>query len=102
MLALGAGNWTLGTMRLEHYERRAAYARELVGPEVERPYRGTLSILEERTGAHELYEEATAKRGYYRIVRRGGRMLTLGGCLVLLFALARIARARSVTGGIRN
>ena len=71
-------------MRLQHYEQRIAYARELVGPEVDRPYRGTLSILEERTGAHELYEDATAKHGYYRIVRRGGRMLALGGCLVLL------------------
>ena len=102
MLALGAGNWTLGAMRLQHYEQRIAYARELVGPEVDRPYRGTLSILEERTGAHELYEDATAKHGYYRIVRRGGRLLTLGGCLVLFFALVRILRARLEAGVARN
>jgi len=102
LLALGVGNWALGARRLEHYAQRIGYARELVGPEVDRPYRGTLSILEKRTGAHELFEDATAKHGYYRMVRRGGRVLTLGGCLVLLLALARLARDRATSGVARN
>lgn len=95
LVALGVGNWRLGVTRLDHYAKRIAYARELVGPEVDRPYRGTLSILEERSGAHELYEDATAKHGYYRVVYRGGRLLTLSGCLVLAAGLLRSARKRA-------
>ena len=89
MLALGIGNWTMGSIKLAQYGSRMAAAVAEGGPEVRRPFRGTESILERRTDAHELYTKSLIKREQYRVVHRGGRMLTLLGSAFILIALAR-------------
>jgi len=89
LLVLGVGNWHMGSDKMRQYANRIAYARELGGPGVERPFRGTASILEPRTTANELYEDATAKHEYYRLVFRGGRLLCLLGGVLIASALLR-------------
>ena len=89
MLVLGLGNWLMARSKLEQYANRISYARELAGPEVDKPFRGTASILEPRTTAHELYEDWTAKHEYYLVVHRGGRVLIAVGLLMAAGALLR-------------
>ena len=91
LFVLGLGNWTMGNLKMEDYHDKLDAAVEMGGEEVKEPFRGTVAILEERTDAHEMYEDARARYDYYKLVRRGGRFLmTLGG-LICLGALARQA-----------
>ncbi len=89
MLALGIGNWTMGSIKLKQYGDRMAAALAEAGPDVRKPFRGTQSILEGRTDAHELYTASSIKRERYRVVHRGGRMLTVLGSAFVLIALVR-------------
>jgi hypothetical protein len=56
---------------------------------VSRPFRGTESILEERTEMHEYYEDSVTRYRYYKLVRRGGRFLMAIGGVIMLGALVR-------------
>lgn len=89
LLILGIGNWRIGTVKLHQYEGRMAEAVARGGQDVKRPFLGTVSILDHRTEAHELYEKSLIKRNQYRIVHRGGRVLTVLGAMFVLAALAR-------------
>jgi hypothetical protein len=92
LVLLGLGNWLMAESKLAQYGNRIEHARELAGPGFDEPYRGTGSILEPRTTAHELYEDWTAKREYYLVVHRGGRMLIAVGLLLTAGAVARKIR----------
>jgi hypothetical protein len=92
LVVLGLGNWLMARSKLAQYGNRIAYARELAGPGFDEPYRGTGSILQPRTTAHELYEDWTAKREYYLVVHRGGRMLMAVGLLLTAGAVVRQIR----------
>jgi len=95
LLVLGIANWSVGTMKLHQYEGRMAEAVARGGQDVKKPFRGTVSILDHRTDAYELYEKSLIKRNQYRIVHRGGRVLTVLGALFVLAAVARLrAHAR--------
>ena len=48
LLVLGIGNLRMGSDKMRQYGNRIAYARELGGPTVDLPFRGTESILEPR------------------------------------------------------
>jgi hypothetical protein len=86
---LGLANWTMGRVKLADYKARQLEAIALGGMEVSRPFRGTESILDERTDAHELYEDAVTRYRYYKLVRRGGRFLMGIGMLLVIGALVR-------------
>jgi hypothetical protein len=92
LVVLGLGNWLMARSKLAQYGNRIEHARELAGPGFDEPYRGTGSILQPRTTAHELYEDWTAKREYYLVVHRGGRMLIAVGFLLTGGAVARQIR----------
>jgi len=89
LLVLGIGNWVVGGYKIHQYRRRAEIAYRRGGPDVHLPYRGTASILEPTTPARDLYEASRVKYEQYRVVHRGGRMLTILGVLMVLGALAR-------------
>ncbi len=93
LLVLGIGNWQMGSSKQRQYADRIAYAREIGGPGLGRPFRDTSSILEPRTTAHEIYDDSTAKYEYYRVVYRGGRLLMGIGCVLIAGALVRRALA---------
>ena len=86
---LGAGNWTMSRVKLAQYKQLQLEAIAIGGMDVSQPFRGTESILDERTDAHELYEDAVTRYRYYKLVRRGGRFLMGIGCLLMMGALVR-------------
>jgi hypothetical protein len=79
----------MGTIKLGQYRERQKQAMRMGGETVTEPFRGTASILEERTEAHDLYEEAVARYRYYKMVRRGGRFFAIIGALLAIGALLR-------------
>jgi hypothetical protein len=89
LLLLGAGNWVFGGIKMTEYKQRRRAAAQLGGPAVKQPFRGTESILERRTGAHDLFEDADIKYEYYRVIARGGRVVTLVGAFLAASAVAR-------------
>ncbi len=89
LVILGLGNWAMAGRKVEQYEVSMARARQAGGPAVERPFRGTASILEERGQAHERYESARLKREYYLVVYRGGVLLSVLGLSMCMGALLR-------------
>ena len=93
LLVLGYGNWAMGHSKVQMYKHRQREAIRMGGGlDVTTPFRGTSSILEERTEAHELYEESVARYRYYKVMRRGGRFLMqVGGVLIAGAILRRIA-----------
>jgi hypothetical protein len=88
-LLLGAGNWVFGGDKMSTYKHRRRHAAQMGGPAVKEPFRGTVSILEKRTSAHDLFEDADIKYEYYRVIARGGRMMTITGAVLVFGALAR-------------
>jgi hypothetical protein len=99
VFTLGAGNWGFGINKAAQYKARQLEAIRLGGFDVSRPFRGTASILEERTEMHEFYEDSVTRYRYYKIVRRGGRFLMSIGGLIIIGALARrIAVPQASTG----
>lgn len=89
LLVLGLGNWRMGADKVAQYGRRMEYARTIGGPGADEPFRGTASILDTRTAAHELYEDSSDKYQYYLVVYRGGRLLTVIGLVLICGAVAR-------------
>ena len=79
LVVLGLGNWVMAASKVDQYQRAMARARQAGGATVERPFRGTASILEERGEAHERFESARLKQEYYRVVYRGGILLCVLG-----------------------
>lgn len=94
-LLLGAGNWAFGGDKMSEYKQRRRFAVQMGGPEVKERYRGTLGILEKRSSANDLFEDADIKYEYYRVIARGGRMMTITGAVLMLGALARRLAVRS-------
>ena len=95
LILLGIGNLAMGEAKLDQYDLDVREAVALGGPGVMRPYRGTASILEPASDAQLLYETALIKRDYYRVIRRGGRLLTTLGAVLVVGALLRQAVAPS-------
>jgi len=86
---LGAGNWAFGGPKMSEYKQRRRHAAQMGGPSVRAPFRGTLSILDKRTSAHDLFDDADMKYEYYRVIARGGRVMTIAGFVLVVGALAR-------------
>jgi hypothetical protein len=87
---LGLSNWMVGRIRVDQYKDMQREAIRLGAPgDVTTPFRGTASILEERTEAHQLYEDSVTRYRYYKLVRRGGRFLMTIGALLVVGALLR-------------
>ncbi len=89
LLVLGVGNWIMGADKVHHYARRQRQALARGGLSVTRPLEGTAAILDPHPQARQLYEDATAKYEYYRIVHRGGRLLVLLGVVLTAGAVIR-------------
>lgn len=79
----------MGAAKLAQYKERQKEAMRIGGETVIDPFRGTASMLEERTEAHDLYEESVARYRYYKLVRRGGRFFMIIGTLLVVGALLR-------------
>jgi len=86
---VGVGNYTFGNSKALQYKERQREAVRLGGSEVAEPFRGTESILEERTEMHEYYEDSVTRYRYYKIMRRGGRFLMMIGGLLMVGAIVR-------------
>lgn len=100
LLCLGAGNWAYGASKSAQYKARQLEAIRQGGIEVSRPFRGTESILEERTEMHEYYEESVTRYRYYKAIRRGGRFMTLIGGMIMVGALfGRVVMPAFSSGG---
>jgi hypothetical protein len=89
LVLLGLGNTWMGASKVAHYARALDEAVASGGPEVARPYRGTSSLLARLTEPHLRYERALAKRRYYAIVYRGGRLVFVLGAGLLGGAFLR-------------
>ncbi len=86
-LFLGVGNWAMGSVKMKQYRERVRAVVQKAGPEVKRPYRGTASILERRSDFGLAYENARLKYYQYRVVHRGGRVLTILGATIFIGTL---------------
>ena len=89
LLLLGAGNWAFGGPKMSEYKQRRRHAVQIGGQAVKAPFRGTLSILDKRTSAHDLYDDADIKYEYYRVIARGGRVMAITGAVLVVGALLR-------------
>ena len=89
MLLLGAGNWAFGGPKMNEYKQRRRHAVQIGGQSVKTPFRGTMSILDKRTSAHDLYDDADIKYEYYRVIARGGRVMAIAGFVLVIGALLR-------------
>jgi len=99
IFTLGAGNWAFGSNKTVQYKARQLEAIRMGGFDVSRPFRGTASILEDRTEMNEFYEDSVTRYRYYKVVRRGGRFLmSIGGLIILGALVRRIAVPQSLSG----
>ena len=89
LLLLGAGNWAFGGPQMSEYKQRRRHAVQIGGQTVRDPFRGTLSVLDKRTSAHDLFEDADIKYEYYRVIARGGRVMAIAGFVLVVGALVR-------------
>ena len=89
LLLLGAGNWAFGGPKMTEYKQRRRHAVQIGGQAVRAPFRGTLSILDKRTSAHDLFDDADIKYEYYRVIARGGRVMAIAGFVLVVGALLR-------------
>lgn len=89
LLLLGVGNTWFALDKIADYEAKIAAALAAAGPSVTTPFAGTVSILEPITDERLVYERATIKAGYYRVVERGGRVFCVLGLALVLGALVR-------------
>jgi len=96
LVALGAANTMAGWTKMDEYRARKQAAVAAGGESVRLPFSGTTSILSPSTDAQLLYESASIKYQYYRIVRRGGfYFLGIGGALLVFSAVrSRMDRRR--------
>jgi len=89
LIALGAANAITGDVKMDEYRARKHAAIAAGGESVRLPFSGTPSILDPSTDAQLLYEGASIKYEYYRIVRRGGRYFIGIGAVLLIGAAIR-------------
>jgi hypothetical protein len=99
IFALGLGNFAFGGSKVALYKARQLEAVRLGGFEVSRPFRGTESILDDRTEMHEYYEDSLTRYRYYKLLRRGGRFLMGVGGAIVLGALVRRLAVRTPARG---
>ena len=93
-IALGIANATVGWVKMDEYRARKHEAIAAGGESVRLPFSGTPSILDPSTDAQLLYESATIKYEYYRVVRRGGFYFIAVGAAILFGARIRTVLAR--------
>lgn len=89
LLVLGVGNARFGADKAADYRAVAREAREAGGSRGLEAKTGTASILHRPTDAELLYQSATTKYAYYKVVRRGGRMFAILGLLLIAGAFVR-------------
>src|SRR5260221_10630261 len=88
LIALGAGNWITGEIRLREHEA-------IVSTPAPTP-RGDARPHGRRPGSsQEEIEIARGRMDFYHVVASGGRLLTLLGIVLLTFALARRLRPQA-------
>ncbi len=93
-VALGIANAAAGWTMMTEWRDRKHEAIAAGGESVRLPFSGTPSILDPSTDAQLLYESATTKYEYYRIVRRGGFYFIAIGTTLLTAAAIRNSRRR--------
>jgi len=84
LLALGAGNWITGTIRLREHEA----VLTAVGPP-------PTTTPAEVAPTDEEIEVARLRMDFYHVVASGGRLMTAAGFVLLTFALARRLRPQA-------
>lgn len=88
LLLLGVGNWVTGTIRLREHE--AIVRTPMPTPHgVAHPHGGPGG-----SSAEEI-EIARGRMDFYHVVASGGRLMTLGGFVLVTFALARRLRPQA-------
>lgn len=87
LMALGAGNWITGTIRLREHEE---VATALPAPADTAPRSGSNDAPTE-----EEVEIARLRMDFYHVVASGGRLMTAGGFVLLTFGLARRLRPQA-------
>ncbi len=95
LLTLGAGNWSVGRVKLAQYERLAAQTRTAVPDPV--PLRSAFTFTNVSED-HERHNIAVAKLHYYSVVLTAGQVLVVAGVTLLLVGYAR----RSGRVGVPN
>lgn len=88
LMALGAGNWITGTIRLREHEAVVSAPAPTPRGEV-RPH------ARRRGSGQEEIEIARGRMDFYHVVASGGRLMTLAGAVLLTFALARRLRPQA-------
>lgn len=88
LMALGAGNWITGTIRLREHEAVVIAPAPTPRGEV-RPH------ARRRGSSQEEIEIARGRMDFYHVVASGGRLMTLAGAVLLTFALARRLRPQA-------
>jgi hypothetical protein len=89
LLVLGGGNSRFGASKAAEYRSELRAAKAAGGRRRESPYRGTAAILERPTDAQLMYETASTKYQYYKLVRRGGRVFAVLGLFLVGGAFLR-------------
>lgn len=86
LIALGAGNWITGEIRLREHEAIVSNPAPHVdgGPHGRR-----------RGASEEEIEIARGRMDFYHVVASGGRLMTMVGFVLLAFALARRLRPQA-------
>lgn len=88
LLALGAGNWITGTIRLREHEAVVNAPRPAPSPRA--------SQARPRSApADEEIEIARLRMDFYHVVATGGRLMTAAGFVLVTFGLARRLRPQA-------
>ena len=88
LVALGAGNWITGTIRMREHEA-------IVMAPAPTPRADTRPHARRRGSSQEEVEIARGRMDFYHVVASGGRLMTLAGVVLLTFALARRLRPQA-------
>lgn len=88
LMALGAGNWITGTVRLREHEA-------IVMAPAPTPRGDARQHARRRGSSQEEIEIARGRMDFYHVVASGGRLMTLAGALLVTFALARRLRPQA-------
>jgi len=88
LIALGAGNWITGIIRMREHEA-IVMAPAPAGRGDARPH------ARRRGSSQEEVEIARGRMDFYHVVASGGRLMTLAGAVLLTFALARRLRPQA-------
>jgi len=89
LVALGLANIAVGWVKMDEWRDRKHEAVAAGGEPARLPFSGTPSILDPSTDAQLLYESATIKYEYYKVVLRGGLCFVAAGAVILVVIGAR-------------